>query len=89
MKILRFAILTGLFISLFIPLIIADGVNGENRIFAIFNLLFPVNLFFPYITGKAFLFAPSRPEQQNKPKGEARVYNPPFFQSWTKSFDAD
>ncbi len=54
---LRRIVLIGLCIVPFIPLIIAEGISAQNfNFFSLFNLLFPVNLFFPFITGKAFLF---------------------------------
>jgi O-antigen ligase/cytochrome c-type biogenesis protein CcmH/NrfG len=43
-KTLRWIVLGALFAVLFVPLVVADGVH------------FPYNLFFPYITGKNFVF---------------------------------
>ncbi|HYC82968.1 MAG TPA: hypothetical protein VEB60_00260, partial [Candidatus Paceibacterota bacterium] len=53
---LQAIILCGLGAVLFVPLIVADGLGSGNSVFGIFNILFPFNLFFPFITGKAFLF---------------------------------
>lgn len=51
-KWLNWGIIAGLFLSLFIPFVIASGQLSPN----FFNLLFPFATFFPYITGKNFLF---------------------------------
>jgi tetratricopeptide (TPR) repeat protein len=51
-KWLYWGVIVGLFVTLFIPFVVGTGQIGAN----IFNLLFPVSSFFPYITGKNFVF---------------------------------
>jgi O-antigen ligase/tetratricopeptide (TPR) repeat protein len=51
-KVLRFAIITGLCAVFFVPFIIANGSAFPD----IFNIAFPVNAYFPFITGKNFVF---------------------------------
>ena len=60
-KWLNWGIIGGLFLALFVPFIIAAGPLGTQTslfsiLFAVPNLLFPVASFFPYITGKNFIF---------------------------------
>ena len=51
-KWLSWSIIAGLFIGLFIPFVVASGQWYPN----LFNVLFPLTTFFPYITGKNFVF---------------------------------
>jgi putative inorganic carbon (HCO3(-)) transporter len=51
-KWLSWGIIGGLFIALFIPFVVASGQWYPN----LFNVLFPIGTFFPYITGKNFVF---------------------------------
>lgn len=59
-KYLKWGVIIGLFVTLFLPFVVATGLSGNASVggnwFNIFNVLFPINSFFPYITGKNFVF---------------------------------